>query len=169
MVKEEFYIEELPSQESDYTTERDKPMPNRIHGRIQLKLGFLLELNYGELFDFESEVALHTAPKVSTPDICIYPKGILRFKDVQAKATEMPLTTIEIQSPPQAPEWLVRKAWESYFPAGVKSAWVIIPSLKAVRIMLPDNQNFLYMSGELHDPSNDIRLSVDKIFEGIEL
>ena len=86
-----------------------------------------------------------------------------------AKETEMPLTTIEIQSPSQSLEDLVAKAWEYYFPAGVKSAWVFIPALKAVRIILPGDQNFLFISGEANDPTNGIRIPVEKIFEGIDL
>ena len=168
-MKDDVFTEETRTVETDYETERNKPMPNRIHGHIQHKIGFQLEIKYGTQFNIESEVTLDTQPKSSTPDICIYPKGNLRLKDIQAKATEMPLTTIEIQSPSQSPEDLVAKAWEYYFPAGVKSAWVFIPALKAVRIILPGDQNFLFISGEANDPTNGIRIPVEKIFEGIDL
>lgn len=156
------------SNSTEYETERNKPIPNIIHGRIQMNLGFELKLNYQDQFTLASEVTLDTQPKASTPDICIYPKKTLHLKDIEAKATEMPLTTIEIQSPSQAPEELVEKVWEVYFPAGVKSSWVIIPSSKAVRIILPDDQNFLYTSGEAHDPTTGISVQVEKVFEGID-
>ncbi len=174
MMKEDIFTETTQAIETgyyynDYVTERNKPMPNIIHGRIQLNLGFELKLKYQDKFNLVSEVTLDTQPKSSTPDICIFPKKRLRLKDIEPKSTEMPLSTIEIQSPSQAPEDLVKKAWEYYFPAGVKSAWVIIPSLKAVRIVLPDDQNFLFMTGEVLDPTNGISVPVDKIFEGIDL
>ncbi len=168
MIKDDLIVEESTKYEPDYETERNKPMPNRIHGRIQTRIATQLEINYGHQFAIESEVALDTQPKASTPDICIFPLSTLHLNEIQAKSKEMPLTTIEIQSPSQAPEDLVKKALESYFPAGVKSAWVIIPSMKAVRIILPDDQNFLFISGEAHDPTNGVKVAVEKIFEGVE-
>ena len=169
MIKDDVFIEEAHSVEPDYTTERNKPMPNRIHGRIEMNIGFHLRLKHEKQYDVESEVTLDTKPKASTPDLCIFPKKTLWLKDVEAKTTEMPLTTIEIQSPSQSPETLVKKAWDYYFPAGVKSAWVVIPSMKAVRIILPDNKNLLYMKGEIHDPTTDIRIAIEEVFKGIEM
>ncbi len=169
MLKDDIYIEESRALEPDYETERNKPMPNRIHGHIQGNLQFELRTKYGPQFNIESEVTLDTKPRSTTPDIVIYPKKVLSLKDVEPKATEMPLTTIEIQSPSQSPEILVAKAWESYFPAGVKSAWVIIPAIKGVRVVLPNDENLLYISGEVQDPTTGIGIEIDKIFEGIEL
>ncbi|MBK8568003.1 MAG: Uma2 family endonuclease [Saprospiraceae bacterium] len=168
MIKDDFFIEETTTTEPDYETERNKPLPNRIHGRIQTRLVVQLENNYGTQFAIESEVSLDTKPKTSTPDICIFPLRKLHLNDIQAKSTEMPLTTIEIQSPSQSPEDLVAKALEYYFPAGVKSAWVIVPAMKAVRLILPDGQNFLFIAGEVNDPTNGVRVAVEKIFEGVE-
>jgi Uma2 family endonuclease len=168
MIEETALAEDIRTTEADYETERNKPMPNRIHGRIQQNIGFQLKLNYEDQFSIESEVTLNTQPKSSTPDICIYPKTRLRLKDIQAKTADMPLTTIEIQSPSQSPEILIAKAWDSYFPAGVRSAWVVIPAMKAVRIILPDEQSFLFISGEIHDPATDIRISVEKVFEDMD-
>ncbi len=168
MIKDDFIVEEITTSEPDYETERNKPMPNIIHGIIQGNLSFELKLHYKDQFSVASEVTLDTKPKASTPDLCLFEKRERNLKDVQAKSTEMPLTTIEIQSPSQAPEDLVTKALEYYFPAGVKSAWVIIPSMKAVRIILPDDQNFLFIAGEVSDPTNGVKVGVDKIFEGVE-
>ncbi|TAK43493.1 MAG: Uma2 family endonuclease, partial [Saprospiraceae bacterium] len=123
MMKDDVFTEEPRKVETDYETERNKPMPNIIHGTIQTKISVLLTIQYGDRFDFPNEVTLDTRPKATTPDICIYPKKNRSLKQVLAKETEMPLTTIEIQSPSQSPEDLVAKAWEYYFPAGVKSAW----------------------------------------------
>ena len=168
MIKDDFFVEEATTYEPDYETERNKPMPNILHGIIQGNLAFEIKLHYQGQFTIASEVTLDTKPKASTPDLCLFEKRERNLKDVQAKSSEIPLTTIEIQSPSQAPEFLVKKALESYFPAGVKSAWIIIPSMKAVRIILPDDQNFLFISGEVHDPSNGVKVAVEKIFEGVE-
>lgn len=168
MIKDDMMVEEGTSYESDYQTERNKPIPNIIHGIIQGNLSFEFKLNYRDKFTIASEVTLDTQPKASTPDLCLFEKRGWNLKDVRAKSKEMPLTTIEIQSPSQAPEDLVNKALDSYFSAGVKSAWVIIPSMKAVRIILPDGQNFLFIAGEAYDPTNGIKVAVDKIFESVE-
>lgn len=168
MIEETAIAEEIRREESDYETERNKPTPNRIHVRIQQNIGFQLKLHYEDKFSIESEVTLNTQPKPSTPDICIYPKSRLRLIEIQAKSSEMPITTIEIQSPSQSPESLIAKIWETYFPAGVRSAWIVIPAMKAVRIILPDEQNFLYISGEIYDPATDIRISLEKVFEDMD-
>lgn len=151
---------------SKYEIERNKPMPNRIHGVIQLDLGFLLKLNYQNKYQISSEVSLATVPG-STPDLAIFPKKKLSLKTIQAKEEEAPITTIEIQSPSQSIEELQHKAWDLYFPMGVKSAWIIIPSLKAVKILLPDDQEFFFNSGKLKDPVTNIEIEVKEIFENI--
>lgn len=170
MVKEDFSVEmqEEPVSRSDYETERNKPMPNRIHGTIQTALTVALSVAYPRDFSFPNEVTLNTTP-LSTPDICIYPKKKLHIKDSEARETEMPLTTIEIQSPSQSPDELFHKAWDLYFPAGVKSAWIVIPTLKAIRVLMPDDQNLLYTSGVLQDPVTGIELPLEKVFEDVDL
>ena len=168
-MKDDVFTEETRTVETDYETERNKPMPNRIHGHIQQNIGFELKLNYRDQFNIESEVTLDTQPKSSTPDICIFPKKMLVWENLASKAQDMPLTTIEIQSPSQSPEDLIQKARDYYFPAGVQSAWIVIPTLKAIRILLPGNHSLLFISGEANDPTNGIRIPVEKIFEGIDL
>ncbi|MEK7254346.1 MAG: Uma2 family endonuclease [Bacteroidota bacterium] len=170
MFREEIFSEEIQTlEQEDYTTERNKPMPNRIHGTLQSAASRLLYNRYGDRYSFPSEVTLDTQPRSSAPDILVYPKKRLSLSDAEAKEKEMPLTTIEIQSPSQSPEELIEKARELYFPAGVKSAWVVIPAAMSIRVILPDNRSFLFtLSDELHDPVTDIRLPVEKVFEDID-
>jgi len=140
---------------SQYEIERNKPMPNRIHG--------VLQADYQKKHQISSEVSLATVPG-STPDICIFPKKQLSLKTIKAKEEEAPITTIEIQSPSQSIEELQHKAWNLYFPMGVKSAWIIIPSLKAVKILLADDQEFFFNSGKLKDPVTNIEIEIKEIF-----
>jgi hypothetical protein len=42
-----------------------------------------------------------------------------------------------------------------------------MPAIKAISVLLPDDQNLLVNSGELTDPATGIQVSVDKIFERI--
>ncbi|HMQ49036.1 MAG TPA: Uma2 family endonuclease [Saprospiraceae bacterium] len=170
MVKEDFSVEikEEPISRSDYETERNKPMPNRIHGTIQTAITVALSIAYRSDFSFPNEVTLNKSP-IATPDICIYPKKKLHIKESEVRETEMPLTTIEIQSPFQSPDELFHKAWDVYFPAGVKSAWIVIPTLKAIRVLMPDDQNLLFTAGTIHDPTTGIELPLEKVFEDVDL
>ena len=165
MINEELLAEnQAEGGDQDYTTERNKPMPNRIHGSIQSDLIFLLRSKYNEQFDFPAEVTLDTQP-ASTPDILVYPKKRLDRKEIQAKEPEMPITTIEILSPSQSIEELADKAWDIYFPAGVQSAWLVIPALKAVHVLLPGGKDLYFNAGMLKDPATGIEISVERIFE----
>jgi len=149
-----------------YEIERNKPMPNRIHGTIQTQITFLLMTAYGDKFGFPNELSLDTAPP-STPDICIYPKRKVDIKTVAAKEKEVPLTTIEIISPSQSVNELMHKAWDIYFPLGVKSAWIVLPEFKAIQVVMPDDQKHYFDSGTLTDPATGIQISIEKVFEDL--
>ena len=88
--------------------------------------------------------------------------------DVKAKETEPPITTIEIQSPSQSIDELVIKAHQIYFPMGVKSAWIIVPAMKSIQVVLPNKQNFIFSKGQLKDPVTKIEIDLAKVFEDLE-
>ena len=150
-----------------YEIERNKPIPDYIHGLLQAQLIFLLKTAYNNKYHFPSELALATKPG-STPDICIYPKKKVSRKNTKAKAEDAPLTTIEIQSPSQSIEELQKKAWELYFPMGVKSAWIVVPALKGIQILLPDNKELYFNAGKLKDPATGIEIDIETVFEEID-
>jgi len=162
MLKEEI-LTESPAIAQDYETERNKPMPNRIHGTIQTRIVVLLD-QYNDRFQFSSEVTLDTTPP-STPDILVFPKKQLNWKTVEAREKEMPITTIEILSPSQSIEELAGKAWNTYFPEGVKSAWIVVPPLKTVTILTPTDEQLVFSQGTLTDPVTGIQLSIEKVFD----
>lgn len=151
---------------SAYEIERNKPVPNRIHGTIQAAITVQLANKYGSKFQFPNELSLDSKPP-RTPDICIFPKKKLDIRTVEAKEKEVPLTTIEILSPSQKLSDLTEKIWEIYFPMGVKSAWVVIPELKVIQIILPDNERVLEGKGTLTDPATGIQIEVEKVFEDL--
>ena len=152
--------------ESEYEIERNKPMPNRIHGVIQSCIGYLLRLQYGDRFQFGSEVSLATNPP-TTPDLCIFNKKKLRLRDIEAKETEMPLTVIEIISPSQSIDFLQDKAWNIYFPIGIGSVWLVVPELKAIQLLLPNDEQYLFYNDTLTDPTTGIQIPVEKVFEDL--
>ena len=151
---------------SEYEIERGKPMPNIIHGNIQIRLGSMLFLPYEDKFLFSSESSLATTPP-TTPDICIYPLRELLLREVKAKETQMPITTIEILSPSQSLDELQDKAWDLYFPAGVQSAWIVVPELKAIQVLLPNGEMHLFHNMTLTDPVTDIQVDVNRVFKGL--
>lgn len=99
--------------------------------------------------------------------MCIYPQKKLDWRTVSAKESEMPLTTIEILSPSQPLEELVAKAENAYFSAGVKSAWIVVPALKTIIVLLPGEQKSYFTEGMLQDPATGISIPVDKVFEDL--
>lgn len=151
---------------SDYEIERNKPMPNLIHGAIQAALISYLRAHYGSQYLFVSEVSLATTPS-STPDICIFPKRKLDIRTVTAKETEVPITTVEILSPSQSINELMHKAWDVYFPMGVQSAWIVIPEFKAIQVVLPNDEKHYFDTGSLTDPATGIQVSIEKVFEDL--
>lgn len=153
---------------SDYEIERGKPMPNLLHGTLQSQIMFLLRLRYENLYDFPAEVTLDIKPTAATPDISIYHRraSFDRF-NISAREPEMPLTTIEIISPSQSFNEMTKKIRQSYFPSGVKSAWIVVPELRGIHVLLPDDNNLYFSAGTLTDPATGIEVSVDKIFERV--
>ncbi|MEM6318034.1 MAG: Uma2 family endonuclease [Bacteroidota bacterium] len=152
---------------SQYEIERNKPMPNFIHAVIQTKLSTLLNNDYGKKYLFPGELSLATQPS-STLDICIYPKKKLKRAGVKAKEEEPPITTIEIQSPSQSIDQLQEKIRDLYFPMGVKSAWIVIPALKGIQILLEDGQELFFHKSQLKDPTTDISIDIQRVFEDFE-
>jgi hypothetical protein len=66
-MKDGVFVENQPeSAYEDYTTERNKPIPNIIHGAIQSQITYLLKSSYAEQFIFIGELSLDTKPG-STP------------------------------------------------------------------------------------------------------
>lgn len=151
---------------SDYEIERGKPMPNRIHGTIQSAITSLLTVAHKTRYGFPNELSLATTPP-TTPDICIYPKKKLDVRAVEAKETEMPITTIEILSPTQTIDELQDKVWDIYFPAGVRSAWIVVPELKVIQLLLPEGEPQIFHKNTLTDPVTGIQVSLEEVFEDL--
>lgn len=118
---------------SEYEIERGKPMPSLNHGRIQLNTGIALGTRYRTKYSFGSETSLDLNGWPSTPDLLISPLAPLNLKADQIKVKEPPLGIIEILSPTQSLNDLVDKT-DQYFAFGVKSCWIIIPSMAGVAI-----------------------------------
>lgn len=150
---------------SDYEKERGKPMPTLLHGAIQFNIGFTLKTAYPNQYRFASEVTLNTQPLGSTPDLIVYPQQALDFKNDPSRREDAPLLTIEIQSASQSTKEMVEKL-EPYFDFGVKSCWIVIPTLQAILVYdSPTHYEFYHEDEILKDKTLDIEIDLKKVFE----
>jgi Uma2 family endonuclease len=116
----------------DYEIKRNKPIPDLRHSYVQTNLLFKLAEMYSNNFTIlpELNLTMSTGPD-AVPDICIYPKMTIDYSNDIESMIEMPLTTIEIISPPQTEEHLIKNA-KRYFNAGIQSCWIVLPITKTI-------------------------------------
>ncbi len=144
---------------------RGKPMPSRNHSILEVRISHQIMEKYADKFDALTELDLDLTAGPAIPDICIYPKMQFDWEDDDVlKMTIPPITTIEILSPRQAYEVLARKIRKVYFPSGVQSAWIVMPSVKAIQLFLPNVPVNYFNSGIFHDPTTGIELDLTQIF-----
>ncbi|EDN69149.1 protein containing DUF820 [Beggiatoa sp. PS] len=150
-------------------------MPSRNHSFTQARITSLLSND--ERFTPFVELSLDASQTDLTqfglkikeeiiPDICIYPESVgFNDEDDEQKMQKMPLLTIEILSPKQAISDILAK-FKAYFALGVKSCWLIVPSLKTVAVYSQPNhfRTFGMDATEVFDDIMDIRLPIQKIF-----
>lgn len=154
----------LPTAEELYEIERGKPMPSKNHARIERRLNSLLT-PYEDRYDIMPELSLKLKTGEATPDLCLYPKMEYDFEQDVIKMTEPPLTTFEILSPTQILDAVVDNIRKIYFKAGVRSAWLILPSLKTVYVLIPGQKIVPYTEGTIKDTTNGIEIPVNEIFK----
>ena len=150
---------------SDYELQRGKPMPSKLHSIIQNNLGFILNLNYRNKYQFLSELSIEIDGWSSVPDIAIYPKMEIDYLHDEIHVTEVPLCTIEILSPTQSLNDLTSKV-EKYFQAGVKSCWLVIPGFKNIYVFTtPDSYKIFTSDQMLEDEQLNISFSLAEVFK----
>lgn len=98
------------------------------------------------------------------PDVCLYPKRSLSRPFDILRMSEMPLLVVEILSPRQGTEEILRK-FAVYFQMGVKSCWLVDPATEIVVVYRALDQHKTFSEGELFDAAMEIRLAIDEIFE----
>lgn len=158
-------MDTLVATRSEYEIERGKPMPSLNHGLIQGNTNFALLQRYRGKYSFPTETSLDLAGWSSTPDILIFRPITLNLKADKIKVSEPPLGVIEILSPTQNLNDLVDKA-DQYFAHGVKSCWIIIPSMGGVAIYsAPGKYEFFNEDDTAKDTVLEIEIPVAEIFQ----
>jgi Uma2 family endonuclease len=162
----ELLIESVVEHEiSQYELERNKPMPSKNHSIIQSNLIFELKTRYKKTYSFLSEVDILMPEKPNcVPDIAIYPTLTFDFLDDELAMTEMPLTSIEIVSPSQSDNDIIKKI-NRYFNAGVKSCWFVMPGFQAISVYSSIGKyEFFTSEMTLIDNATGIELPLGDIF-----
>ncbi|HEX9734827.1 MAG TPA: Uma2 family endonuclease [Thermoanaerobaculia bacterium] len=157
---------------SRYEEERGKPMPSRNHALAQLHLS-LAFARYMDRFSILPELSLELDGQPFVPDLSVYPKirlgtdAELGWSHDEVRKTEPPLLVVEILSPTQSVDELIRKA-EAYLDAGVKSCWIVQPSLKTISVVEAGKPPLTFTGGELTDPATAITVRVEDVFPPFE-
>jgi Uma2 family endonuclease len=147
-----------------YEIERNKPMPSKNHGKIQSRIVFGLMSRYQNVYSFISELSLELGDWLCTPDISLYPNEPLDVTDDEIRMTKAPLGVIEILSPTQTLNDLTDKALR-YFENGVKSCWLVLPTLKTIYVFSGAQQYEAFVQDEVVlDKELNIELPLTEVF-----
>ena len=157
-------IVEQSNYETDYEIERGKPLPSKNHGKIQARLTRALLNKYVDKYDVESEVSLELTSGRATPDVIISEPTIDDWMNDEVRVTIPPITAIEILSPKQGLDDVKDKIINIYFKAGVKSAWLIIPTFQTVYVMTPDLKVKTFTEGVIKDSATGVEIDMSEIF-----
>ena len=147
-----------------YQTERGKPMPSNNHSYLQLEIGFQLKVKYNSEFDIYSELSLELSAGKAVADLCIYPKRVQNWQRDIVRRTDAPLLAIEILSPKQAFDDIVDKIQDIYFPSGVLSAWVIVPSAESLILYKPNQKPESFSKTVVKDTASSFELDLNLVF-----
>ncbi|OAD23950.1 hypothetical protein THIOM_000201 [Candidatus Thiomargarita nelsonii] len=148
------------------------------HSTVQINLGGLLKFKCDKELAVMSELSLDISQYDLSeydlgvkdefkPDICAYLKRpiVPKGKNDLVRVSQMPDLAIEILSPRQAVDYLIRKI-NAYFKLGVKSCWLVIPSLDEVRVFSQPRsyKSFDLNSTKIVDEVMDIHLPIANVF-----
>ncbi|MEO7524326.1 MAG: Uma2 family endonuclease, partial [Ferruginibacter sp.] len=145
---------------------QDEKMSSLNHSELQTRLGFLLMLAYRQQYSIYTELDFDFASGKTRPDLCVMSKRKVDWLSDEIIMQDVPLTTIEILSPQQSLNSLTERIYEKHFPAGVKSVWLVVPTVQTVSILLPNRQQVNFSSGTVTDPVTGIQLELSEIFAG---
>ena len=144
---------------------QDEKMSSFNHSDLQTRLGFLLMLAYRHEYSILTELDFNFASGKTRPDLCIMPKRKANWLADEIIVQDVPLTTIEILSPEQSLNSLTERIYKKHFPAGVKTVWLVVPTVQTVSILLPNRKQVNFASGIVVDPVTNIQLDLGEIFE----
>ncbi len=144
-----------------YEEERGKPMPSSNHSAVQTNL--ILEFARHREFRVHSELTLNINGKPLTPDLSVYHRTPLDLRHDVSRRTDPPLLVVEIFSPQQPTQEVMDKI-DTYFGFGVKSCWVVSPTMHSVQILTADGRETVLNSGTATDPATGLTADLTAVF-----
>lgn len=147
-----------------YQTERGKPMPSNNHSYLQAEICFQLKVKHNAEFDIYSELSLELPSGKAVPDVCVYPKRVQNWQRDIIRRTDAPILVIEILSPKQAFDDLVDKIQDIYFPSGVLSAWIVVPSAESLILFTPNAKPESFDKTIVKDTASGFELDLNLVF-----
>ncbi|MCI5210224.1 MAG: Uma2 family endonuclease [Candidatus Electrothrix sp. ATG2] len=136
--------------------------PSIYHSAIAINIGG--ELVRQKEFRAHSELTVVIEGADYQPDISVYKRKKLNFISEQdePKTEELPLLAIEIVSPSQTMNELIKKA-EFYVTSGVSSVWIVHPQTHSITVK-SQSETGIYHEGILEDITG-IKVDLGIIFE----
>ena len=134
------------------------------HARLTSRITWLLSAAYEEKYDVLAELEFELSTGRLKPDVCILPKLTYDWQEDIVRFPEPPITAIEILSPTQAFDAVASKIIKMYFPAGVQSAWLVVPFVKTIYLFLADGSIITFAAGTLYDPASNVEIALETIF-----
>ena len=132
------------------------------HSKLIHRLSVALD-RYDHEYDILPELELELSTGKCKPDVAIYPNLRTTWFDDLIFYNQPPTTVIEVLSPKQGVSDLTDKAFKIYFPAGVKTVWIVAPMLHICQVLLPDGTQLTWPNGVLKDPVTSFELDVDRL------
>jgi Uma2 family endonuclease len=120
---------------------------------------------YEDKYDILPELDFELVGDKVKPDIAICNKIPVDWRHDVIRLTEPPVTIIEILSPKQPYNDLTDKIYDTYFRSGVKSVWLVLPSVKAIQLFIPDQPVAYFSDNLFRDATNGIELNFEAIFK----
>lgn len=133
------------------------------HSRLTYRLCILLS-KYEQRYDILPELELELSTGRAKPDVSVFENLVFNWEEDIIRYPKPPITAIEVLSPTQAFDELTSKIRKIYFPGGVRSAWIVVPSIQAVHLFLPDQTVITFTEGKISDPAAQIELELREVF-----
>ena len=78
----------------------------------------------------------------------------------------VPLVTIEILSPEQGMNSLINRIYKKHFPASVKTAWLVEPTLQTITLLHPDRSRDVFSAGIATHSVTGLQIDLWAVFAG---